>query len=155
ALLRISDDRGHRVVSSEVPGLRPESGEGAAVAEQGAVQQALRGCRRASLRERGGAPGSQTVWLSREHRPRHRSAVCGAVGGDAAETGAAADGRGRNPSWEEAEVPDGGVQSADRRAAVVWTGPQEGNLGRVLREGTECVSTQGRRGCLRGHVGAL
>ena len=41
---RISGDRGCGGVSGEMPGLRREGGEDAATAEQGAVQQALRGC---------------------------------------------------------------------------------------------------------------
>lgn len=38
-MLRIPDDSGDRVVPGEVPGLRPQGREGAATAEQGAVQQ--------------------------------------------------------------------------------------------------------------------
>src|SRR5215469_15100098 len=41
ALLRVSHDGGDRALSGALPGLRGEEGEGAAIAEQGAFQQAL------------------------------------------------------------------------------------------------------------------
>ena len=48
---RVQDDRSHRGVSGEMPGLRREGGESAAAAEPGAVQLALRGRGGSSLRE--------------------------------------------------------------------------------------------------------
>ena len=50
-----------------LPGLRHQDREGAAVAEQGAVQQALRGCGGAGVRERRGAAGGTAVRLAGEH----------------------------------------------------------------------------------------
>ena len=46
----------------------------------------------------------------------------------AAQAGAAADGRGRDLSGKEAEVPHGGEQSGDRRAAVVRPGAKKETL---------------------------
>jgi hypothetical protein len=40
-MLRVPDNGGNRTVPGEVSGVRPEGGEGGAVAEQGAVQQTL------------------------------------------------------------------------------------------------------------------
>ena len=79
-----SDHRAHRGVSGEMSGLRSKGREGAAAAEQGAVQQALRGRGGAGVRERGGAPGGAAVRAGREHGTRDRPAVPGAVGGNEA-----------------------------------------------------------------------
>src|SRR5271166_4803201 len=126
-----------------------------AVAQQGAVQPALRRGGRAGLRECSGAAGGAAVWAGGQHRARHRSAVSGALGGGRQEAGLAADGGGRDSSGEEAEVPDRGQQLGNRRTVVVWPGTEEGDPGRVLREAVEQLPTQRDPGGLRGHVGAV
>src|SRR5271157_2171697 len=126
-----------------------------AVAQQGAVQPAVRRGGRAGLRECSGAAGGAAVWAGGQHSARHRSAVSGALGGGTKETGLAADGSGRDSSGEEAEVPDRGKQPGDRRAVVVRAGTEEGNPGRVLGEAVEQLPTQRDPGGLCGHVGAV
>ena len=66
--------------------------------------------------------------LASQHGARHRSALSEALGGGEKKAGLAADGRGRDPSGEEAEVPHRGEQPGDRRAVVVWAGAEEGDL---------------------------
>ena len=100
-----------------------------AVAQQGAVQQALRRGGGAGLRECSGATGGAAVWAGGQHGARHRSALSGALGGGTQEAGLAADGRGRDSSGEEAEVPHRGEQPGDRRTVVVWAGTEEGDAG--------------------------
>ena len=69
--------------------------------------------------------------------------------------GAAADGSGRDLSGEEAEVSDGGDQPGDGRTAVVWTGTEERDAGRVFREAPECISTKCDSSGVCGHVGTV
>src|SRR6266705_2196932 len=77
-----------------VPGLRGEGREGGATAEQGALQQAVRGSRRAGVRKCGGAAGGPATGSGVEHGAGHGPALSGTVGGREAEAGPATDGRG-------------------------------------------------------------
>ena len=60
----VPDDGGDRTVPGAVPGLRAEDREGAAVAEQSAVQQTLRGCGGTGVRERLGAQVARQFGLA-------------------------------------------------------------------------------------------
>src|SRR4029077_1545683 len=104
-------------------------GEGGPVAEQGALQQTLRGGGGTSLRERGGTPGGATDGFGCKYGAGHRSALRGAMGGEAAPATAAPDGGGRNLPGQEGRVPHCGVQFRDRGTVVVWQGPKEGDAG--------------------------
>jgi hypothetical protein len=59
-------------------------GPSGAVAEQSALQQALRGGNGAGVRECGGAPGGAAHGAGREHGMSHRSTLFGAMGRQAA-----------------------------------------------------------------------
>ena len=61
-MFRVSDDGGGGVISIALSGLWGENGEGAAVTEQGSVQQAFRRGGGVGVRERGGATSGATVW---------------------------------------------------------------------------------------------
>src|SRR5579864_6679232 len=93
--------------------LRDPCREGGAVAEQGALQQALRRIGGAGLRERGGTPGGEADGTGGEHGASDRFALLGALGRQAAPATAATDGGGRNLSRQEGQVPFRGVQSGD------------------------------------------
>src|SRR6266478_7849210 len=113
SLGRVSDDGVRGDLSSEVPGLRGEAGEGAAVAQQGTVLAAVGRGGGASLRELGGSAGGTPVPAGGEHGRGHRPPLSRAVGSRETETGVATDGSGRDLPGEEAEVSHGGEQSGD------------------------------------------
>ena len=69
------DNGGGGDLPGEVPTLRNTVRDGGAVAEQGALQQALRGGSGAGVRERGGTPGGAAYGASGEHGMSHRSAL--------------------------------------------------------------------------------
>jgi transposase len=71
---------GSGVLSGALPEVRAESRNSSAVAEQGAVQQGLRGCGGVGVRIGRGSAGGPPVWVSGGHRAGHRSTVSGAVG---------------------------------------------------------------------------
>src|SRR5215469_15868187 len=112
-----------------MPALWDTSREVGPAAEQGALEQPLRGRRATSLRECGGPPGGATEGSGSEHRTSHRSALPGTMGRKTAPATATTDGGGRNLPGQEGQVPHGGVQSGDRRAAVVWQGAETADAG--------------------------
>src|ERR1039457_7216514 len=59
----------------------------------------------------------------------HRSTVLGALRGQPAEAAVATHGGGRAVPGEAGQVSDGGVQSGNCGAVVVWEGAQEGDAG--------------------------
>ena len=74
--------RSHRGVSGPVPGMRREDREGAATAEQGAVQQTLRGRGGRGMRECAGTASGSTFRAVPERTVRAiRLAIPGAMGG--------------------------------------------------------------------------
>src|SRR5262249_46921046 len=89
----VPNDGGRRGLPSMLPGLRNQNRKGAATAEQGTVQQAVRGCSGPGVRERGGAAGGAAVWSACQHGASDRFAVSGAVGSEPPQTGSGADGR--------------------------------------------------------------
>src|ERR1017187_10342689 len=56
---------------------------------------------------------------------------------------------------QERQIPDGGVQSGDRRAAVVWQGAEEADAGRVLSPRVGQPAAETYRGGLCRYVGAV
>src|SRR5476649_1038354 len=126
AMERIPRDGGCGSTPPAMSGMRRPGGEDGAVAFQGAVQQALRGSRGVGVRERVGTSSGTTDGTGGEHGTSHGSAVFGTMGSEAAAGPAATDGSGRNLPGQEGQVPDGGMQSGNGRAAVVWPGAQEG-----------------------------
>jgi len=96
ALEPVSDHSGHRAVSGGLSGLRREGGKDRTAARQGSVQPAVRRCsgaRSVRVHRCGVWPA---VCSGGEHGADHRSALSGALGGETAEAGFAADGDGRN-----------------------------------------------------------
>lgn len=82
-------------------------------------------CKGASVRQ-----VARRVGFAGEYGARDRSAVSGAMGCDQAQATTPADGGGRDSPGEETEVPHGGVQSGNERAAMVRPGAKEGILRR-------------------------
>src|ERR1700674_1013919 len=113
AMERIPRDGGCGSTPCPMSGMRRPSGEDGAVAFQGAVRQALRGSRGASVRERVGASSGTTDGTGGEHGTSHRSAVLGTMGSEAAAATATTDGGRRNLPRQAGQVPDGGMQSGN------------------------------------------
>src|SRR5205823_6170783 len=75
-----------RNLPGEMPGLWGEAGEGVAVAEQGAVFEAVRGGGGGGLRERVGPASGAPFRVGGEHGAGHRSPLCGTMGPEPTET---------------------------------------------------------------------
>lgn len=78
------------------------------------------GCCWADMGERVRATSGAPVRLGSERGTSNRLALSGAVDGSQTKTGAGANGRGSNPSREEAEVHHGSQQSGQRLTGMVW-----------------------------------
>jgi len=96
-----------------------------AVAEQGAVLEALRGSGGGSLRERLRAASDATFRAGGEHGAGQRSSLFGAVGGGQTEACAAADGGGRGLPGEKADVHNRSEQPGESGAVVVRSREEE------------------------------
>src|SRR5450432_2004211 len=93
AVLRISGISDGGTVPGALSRLRSEKRTGEAVAEQGAFQQAIRGCGGGGLRECLSPAGGAANGLGREHGTGNRFAVPGALGGRPAQASSASNGR--------------------------------------------------------------
>jgi hypothetical protein len=103
----------------------------AATADEGSLQPRFRGCGGIGQRCGSRPPGGAAVRTGSRHRAGDRSEMSGALECKAGKQALRQMGVDEIYLGKKTEVPDSGQQFGNRRTALVWTGSDAGDAGRL------------------------